>query len=794
MNILSVLSLLALGSRLKRVKEVVTTIDEKASGSANVTAAQAWSDHVATKVVPLPGAYEGRRWGWIQDPPNVSMPKVYFYVYVEERAGWGAWHMVGRGDYIPHKVVEAQYQLQASQAIEMGTVLICVPPPDDENQDAVIFASVTRHDVIGHARAGDQVVATGPPHKTADGSDLVSIFPSGAVALNYFHVAGTAHLMNESGESSYSSEYSPSLLDEDEAIDNGTTLVCVPPLGADLEDAEILASLTEYDVIGHVRAGDEVVATGRPHETADGLVLVPIEPSGVVELGFFRVAGEQSPSSTSSSSTIVVGRDAIDEAINMGTVLVCVPPPDDELEDADILASLTEHDVIGNVAAGDQVVATGPPHDIGAGILLVPIDPSGAVELSYFQVAAAAPTAHADLEALEATVQAQWEALGILYDRQLQQATVAGTRLVCVPPEEDEDRSAVIFSGHETDTVGTVLAGDHVVATGPPETMVPFAHGVAVVPVEPSGRVLLKYFRLAGGPEDPYVGSERWQVVHKAGVNVRTTMDVFSERLCEKKRWTILHGRTREGYWLELVGEPGFIMLGEGGLLERVSEDEDQAKRETAAIRIQAVQRGILARQKAKGMKEKAAALQAAVEAEERLVAAAATRIQKAQRARQAVKITATTRIKAAQRGRKGRQVVKSLKDVKERSLLSKVATVAVQTEGEAEAFPETAKRKQAQTAETAERKQADCKSCVGHHGPGCWRLKKGSEWWHEEAWECSRVEGSEWKAQSGGTKTRGGTKTLGNAEGSELRKAQSGGTKAAKERLGNALPRKLSE
>mmetsp|Transcript_607 Transcript_607/g.1466 ORF Transcript_607/g.1466 Transcript_607/m.1466 type:complete len:596 (-) Transcript_607:93-1880(-) len=57
--------------------------------------------------------------------------------------------------------------------------------------------------------------------------------------------------------------------------------------------------------------------------------------------------------------------------------------------------------------------------------------------------------------------------------------------------------------------------------------------------------------------------SEQWEVVWKSGVNVRAAKDTSAEALCTKSQGERVSGR-KEGPWLALTSEPGFMLTSSG--------------------------------------------------------------------------------------------------------------------------------------------------------------------------------------------------------------------------------------
>merc|ERR1712139_168772 len=78
-----------------------------------------------------------------------------------------------------------------------------------------------------------------------------------------------------------------------------------------------------------------------------------------------------------------VGKTA--EGVAEGTVLRCVPPEDDEDQNADVFESMTSFEIIRHVPAGESVIVAGPTRMV-EGEVMVPIEPDGAVQLDFFEV------------------------------------------------------------------------------------------------------------------------------------------------------------------------------------------------------------------------------------------------------------------------------------------------------------------------------------------------------------------------------------------------------------------------
>jgi len=75
-------------------------------------------------------------------------------------------------------------------------------------------------------------------------------------------------------------------------------------------------------------------------------------------------------------------------------------------------------------------------------------------------------------------------------------------------------------------------------------------------------------------------GIDAWEVVWSGGVRVRETKNTFSSVLGHKDQGAIVHG-WKDGHWLHLVDEPGFMMISLKGMtfLKQVNKsDERQSK------------------------------------------------------------------------------------------------------------------------------------------------------------------------------------------------------------------------
>jgi len=78
-----------------------------------------------------------------------------------------------------------------------------------------------------------------------------------------------------------------------------------------------------------------------------------------------------------------------------------------------------------------------------------------------------------------------------------------------------------------------------------------------------------------GATQPSRVGTiEKWRVVWKGGVNVRSSQDKTSKALGSKPEGSTVEG-VWEGQWLALQGEPGFMLVANGktSLLEKVAEE-----------------------------------------------------------------------------------------------------------------------------------------------------------------------------------------------------------------------------
>merc|ERR1719482_2355979 len=89
---------------------------------------------------------------------------------------------------------------EASKAIDVGTVLVCRPPSDEENRHADIYESATSEDIIGTIKEGEQVTAAGPPRKEEGYEAMLPIEPKGAVELSLFHMLGAGKTEEEQGK------------------------------------------------------------------------------------------------------------------------------------------------------------------------------------------------------------------------------------------------------------------------------------------------------------------------------------------------------------------------------------------------------------------------------------------------------------------------------------------------------------------------------------------------------------------------------------------------------------------
>merc|ERR1719482_1734387 len=89
---------------------------------------------------------------------------------------------------------------EASKAIDVGTVLVCRPPSDEENRHADIYESATSEDIIGTIKEGEQVTAAGPPEKEEGYEAMLPIEPKGAVELSLFHMLGSGKTEEEQGK------------------------------------------------------------------------------------------------------------------------------------------------------------------------------------------------------------------------------------------------------------------------------------------------------------------------------------------------------------------------------------------------------------------------------------------------------------------------------------------------------------------------------------------------------------------------------------------------------------------
>lgn len=135
----------------------------------------------------------------------------------------------------------------ARKAIRSGTVLVAL-------EDEPIFANADSWIVIGCAQQGASVVAAGKVRGGDGDFEMVPIRPRGAIDFMNFTVA---------------------------VAEDGTSLVA-------LEDEPIYESVTSWEEIGTVVAGQSVAAAGPP-VLVDSYEMVPIRPKGAVEYAAFKL-------------------------------------------------------------------------------------------------------------------------------------------------------------------------------------------------------------------------------------------------------------------------------------------------------------------------------------------------------------------------------------------------------------------------------------------------------------------------------------------------------------------------
>eukprot|EP00747_Dinoflagellata_sp_TGD_P123569 gnl/TRDRNA2_/TRDRNA2_173839_c3_seq17.p1 gnl/TRDRNA2_/TRDRNA2_173839_c3~~gnl/TRDRNA2_/TRDRNA2_173839_c3_seq17.p1 ORF type:complete len:1391 (+),score=408.67 gnl/TRDRNA2_/TRDRNA2_173839_c3_seq17:98-4270(+) len=147
-----------------------------------------------------------------------------------------------------------------------------------------------------------------------------------------------------------------------------------------LWEAPIFESPESGHSIGTVPAGAVVVAAGAP-QMVDGYPMVPIQPTGAVELNLFSssVPADAAPCGASSVTIDASASDVEEELLNAvktGVVLTAK-------WEAPIFESAESGYSIGIVDAGQTVTAAGSPQII-EGYAMAPICPTGAVELKLF--------------------------------------------------------------------------------------------------------------------------------------------------------------------------------------------------------------------------------------------------------------------------------------------------------------------------------------------------------------------------------------------------------------------------
>eukprot|EP00927_Polykrikos_kofoidii_P053630 TRINITY_DN48221_c0_g1_i1.p1 TRINITY_DN48221_c0_g1~~TRINITY_DN48221_c0_g1_i1.p1 ORF type:complete len:532 (-),score=38.43 TRINITY_DN48221_c0_g1_i1:191-1786(-) len=130
-----------------------------------------------------------------------------------------------------------------------------------------------------------------------------------------------------------------------------------------VHEADVFGSLDSWEFIGSLQVGDLVVVTGEPH-TCEGYAMVQIKPRGYVDVNALERAVPQC------------------ESVHWGTALVASSK-------AVVFSSITSRQPIGSVEVGTTIIADGPVETIEGptkSLMMVPIKPCGAVELSSFSV------------------------------------------------------------------------------------------------------------------------------------------------------------------------------------------------------------------------------------------------------------------------------------------------------------------------------------------------------------------------------------------------------------------------
>jgi hypothetical protein len=168
--------------------------------------------------------------------------------------------------------------------------------------------------------------------------------------------------------------------------------------------------------------------------------MVPIQPTGVVDLTFFKAADQ-------------------DSGVRSGTVLL------NKLEKpAKVLGSVSSGKVIDQIQPTKMAVATGPPVDID-GTLLVPIQPKGLVDLRLFEV-------------------------GRLDNKQLAAASSIKSGTVLL---NASDEPATVFQSVDSSVVIDQIApGTNAIANGTAAKI----DGDFMVPIRPRGAVDFSFFSI----------------------------------------------------------------------------------------------------------------------------------------------------------------------------------------------------------------------------------------------------------------------------------------------------------
>lgn len=142
-------------------------------------------------------------------------------------------------------------------------------------------------------------------------------------------------------------------------VSDGTVLICVCKCD---EIVEVIAAVGSDETIDKVLMGDKRIATG-PVEEFQGKLMVPIQPTGVVDLSHFK--------------------DERSLCITAGTVLICEHEEKNYIG-AYVYESINSPTAVAKVRNGERVVARRGTQWSCDGRVMVPIRPQGAVELSYF--------------------------------------------------------------------------------------------------------------------------------------------------------------------------------------------------------------------------------------------------------------------------------------------------------------------------------------------------------------------------------------------------------------------------